>query len=290
MVHEREPAPLTVTRVDSRDSKGGFYGDSEVEEDRLCAVCPRGADVRPRGSRAVWREAAAEAACSALLVLLTCLPACAQAPPLQRALAAGLVVTALVQCFDHVSGAMMNPAVTLAAVVVGHRSARRGATYLAAQAAGAAAGGALLRALAPGAPAACRTLPAPNIGAAQAACVEALLGGVLAWANCASWDARNRRLLDSWPLRVGFTVTGLTLAAGSLTGASANPLRSLAPALYAGDFTAVWVYCVGPPSGSLCAAAVYRAVWGAPAGAAARGDSPPRASSATARPAPDARA
>ncbi|KPJ04944.1 Aquaporin AQPcic [Papilio xuthus] len=71
------------------------------------------------------------------------------------------------QCFDHVSGAMMNPAVTLAAVVVGHRSARRGATYLAAQAAGAAAGGALLRALAPGAPAACRTLPAPNIGAAQ---------------------------------------------------------------------------------------------------------------------------
>ncbi|KPJ04945.1 SWI/SNF-related matrix-associated actin-dependent regulator of chromatin subfamily D member 1 [Papilio xuthus] len=94
-----------LDRVDSRDSKGGFYGDSEVEEDRLCAVCPRGADVRPRGSRAVWREAAAEAACSALLVLLTCLPACAQAPPLQRALAAGLVVTALVQ----VSPALLPP-------------------------------------------------------------------------------------------------------------------------------------------------------------------------------------
>lgn len=73
----------------------------------------------------------------------------------------------VLQCFDHVSGAMMNPAVTLAAVVAGHRSVRRGAVYLAAQAAGAAAGGALLRALAPGAPAACRTLPAPALGAAQ---------------------------------------------------------------------------------------------------------------------------
>ncbi|XP_013144739.1 PREDICTED: uncharacterized protein LOC106108183 [Papilio polytes] len=43
MVLEREPVALTATRIDSRDSKGGFYEDSEVEEEGVCAVCPGGA-------------------------------------------------------------------------------------------------------------------------------------------------------------------------------------------------------------------------------------------------------
>ncbi|XP_068629627.1 aquaporin-like [Battus philenor] len=295
MAHLQQPAAAArpVHLVESCGSKQCVYAESEAEEQYLCSVCACGAGRGVRGSRAeLWRAAAAEAVCTALLVLLTCLPGSADAPLLQRALASGLLVAALVQCFDQVSGAMMNPAVTLAATVAGRVGAARGAALAAAQAAGALAGGAALQALRPGAAAACCTRPAPALPHAQfqslfvsycivservvlqAACVEALLGAVLALVNCAAWDARNRRLLDSWPLRVGLTVAALTLAAGDLTGASINPARSLAPALFSGDWNAQWVYCVGPLCGALCGAVLYRCVWRAPPSAPARGLDP----------------
>ncbi|XP_039746620.1 lens fiber major intrinsic protein-like, partial [Pararge aegeria] len=210
---------------------------------------------------ALWRVAAAEAAGSALLVLLTCLPECAARAPAERALAAALCVAALVQCFDHVSGAHFNPTVTLAALLAGRVRAAHGAAALAAQLAGALAGAAGLRALAPGALARCVTRPADHVSDYQALCVEALLGGVLALVNLAGWDPRCAAQRDSWALRVGATVGALGLAAGALTGASANPVRSLAPALLAADLRALWVYCVGPPVGALLAAALYACAW-----------------------------
>lgn len=49
----------------------------------------------------------------------------------------------------------------------------------------------------------------------QALAIETLLGFCLAMANLGSWDARNRHLIDSWPLRIGVVVTALSLAAVS---------------------------------------------------------------------------
>lgn len=46
----------------------------------------------------------------------------------------------------------------------------------------------------------------------QALAIETLLGFCLAMANLGSWDARNRHLIDSWPLRIGIVVTALSLA------------------------------------------------------------------------------
>ncbi|XP_052737858.1 aquaporin AQPAn.G-like [Bicyclus anynana] len=211
---------------------------------------------------ALWRVAAAEACGTALLVALTCLPGCAARAlaPAERALAGGLAVAALVQCFDHVSGAHFNPTVTLAALLARRVGAAHAGAALAAQAAGALAGAAAL-APATGALARCVTRPAPGVSAWAALGVEALLGAVLALINLASWDARCRAYKDSWPLRVGFTVAALSLAAGEVTGASANPLRSAAPALLTGDLRALWVYCVGPPGGAALAAALYACAW-----------------------------
>lgn len=77
----------------------------------------------------------------------------------------------MLQCFDHVSGAMLNPTVTLAAVVRGRVGAAAGAALAAAQLAGAAAGPGLLRLLAPpradAAALACLTLPADHLPAYQ---------------------------------------------------------------------------------------------------------------------------
>ncbi|XP_028157512.1 aquaporin-like [Ostrinia furnacalis] len=237
-----------------------------------CGAC--GAREAARGDEA-WRVLAAEALGTALLVALSCLPACAPAPPLQRALAAGLVVTVLVQCFDHVSGAMFNPTVTLAAALRGRVAGVRAASMLGAQLAGAAAGAGLLRLLAPSAPGACAlclTLPADHVSVYKAAAIEAVLGGCLALANCASWDARNRLLTDSWPARIGLIVAGLTLVAGELTGASMNPARSFGPALWAMNFDRHWVYWLGPLSGSALCSALYAWAWPAPPHAPARAD------------------
>ncbi|XP_072943453.1 uncharacterized protein [Epargyreus clarus] len=228
-----------------------------------------------------------EALGTVLLLLLTCLPAAGHGPLLQRAITAGLVVAVLVQCFDHISGAMFNPTVALAAAVAGRIRAWRAAALAAAQLLGAAAGAAALAALAPpGSAPACVTKPAPDLPVLQALGIEATLGGCLALANCAAWDARNRRLLDSWPLRIGLAVAGLSLVGGDLTGASMNPMRSLGPALCSGDWTHHWIYWVGPLSGSALCSALYRALWAAPAAAAPRAASPParRRDAAAAKP------
>lgn len=196
-----------------------------------CAAC---------GSRgqALWRVLLAEGVGAALLVLLSCLPAAAE--PLHRALAAGAVVALLVQvgpagaallvqagpaprlqlapclqCLDHVSGAQLNPAVTLAALVWGRVSWARALCMAGAQLAGAGAGAGLLRLLRAAEAELCVTRPAPGLAPYQAALLEAVLGGCLALANCASWDVRNAGLRDSWPLRIGISVAGMSLVAVS---------------------------------------------------------------------------
>ncbi|XP_061712730.1 aquaporin-like [Cydia pomonella] len=205
----------------------------------------------------------AEWAGTALLVLLSCLPACAGAPQYARAGAAGLAVALLVQCFDHISGAMFNPTVLLAAMLTRRVAPGLGAGMFGAQLLGAATGTGLLRLLAPGSDAAdlCLTLPMDTLSVYKAVCIEAVLGGLLALANMASWDPRNRLLADSWPLRIGLSVAGLSIIAGPLTGASMNAARSFGPALWTGNWDHHWIYWVGPLSGSLLCTLVYRRIW-----------------------------
>ncbi|CAG4913719.1 unnamed protein product [Colias eurytheme] len=264
-----------------------------MTDSREYEICVK--DKRREGRAALWRQAAGELAGAALLLLLTCLPArdalAPRPPPAHRALAAGLTVALVVQCFDHISGAQLNPAVTLARALGGHESAARALALAGAQLAGALLGAAAAAALG-AAPAACLTRPADRVppyqpmsyesadrhgrllsdaGAAQAtlagavcrqaAAVEAALGGCLALANLAAWDPRTRRLRDSWPLRIGLAVAALTFAAGEISGASMNPVRSFAPALLAARWEHQWVYWVGPLSGSCVCTALYRCVW-----------------------------
>ncbi|XP_032514098.2 aquaporin AQPAe.a-like [Danaus plexippus] len=212
----------------------------------------------------VWSVSAAELCGTSLLVLLSCLPAAADPQPglLQRSLSAGLVVALIVQCFDHVSGAHLNPTVTVAAALSGRTPLPVAAAMCASQLAGSALGAVAARLLSSrDIITVCITTPASHISVYQAVVIEMLLGCCLALANLSSWDVRNQYLIDSWPLRIGFTVSSLSLVAGDLTGASMNPVRSFAPALCSGNWTAHWVYWVGPLSGSCLAVALYAALW-----------------------------
>ncbi|XP_050345439.1 aquaporin AQPAn.G-like isoform X2 [Nymphalis io] len=254
--------------------------ECDAEMRPLDGVKWRGCDKESRCE--LWRVAAAEACGTTLLVLLSCMPVCAtnaaDAAPsslLQRSLAAGLLVALIVQCFDHVSGAHLNPTVTLAAALSGRVPTLRAIIMCVSQLVGGVLGAGVLHLLAAPVGRTCVTKPASFISIYQALAIETVLGLCLALANLASWDARNRHLIDSWPLRIGFIVAALSLTAGDLTGASMNPVRSFAPALLSGEWQALWVYVVGPLCGSCASVALYVCVWRAPPDAPARDASPP---------------
>ena len=60
-------------------------------------------------------------------------------------------------------------------------------------------------------------------------------------------------------LAVGGTIAIEAFVAGPLTKASMNPARSFGPAVASGDIGELWIYIVGPITGALCGAALYRA-------------------------------
>lgn len=170
------------------------------------------------------------------------------------ALAFALVVIAMVYAVGHLSGAHLNPAVTMAFWSVKRFPAGEVIPYVAAQCCGAVAGStALVMALGPvgklGA-----TLPMIPIRAAFG--VEWLLSFGLMFVIMAV--ATDERVADGFaPLAVGLTVGFCALMGGSLTGASMNPARSFGPAFVGGLWFAHWVYWAAPITAMIAAALLY---------------------------------
>jgi MIP family channel proteins len=171
------------------------------------------------------------------------------------ALAFAFVVLAMIYSIGHVSGAHINPAVTLAFWSVGRFPGREVIPYLGAQCAGAVlASWVLLLVLGPvgrmGA-----TLPALTSGAALV--VEFLLSFVLMFVIMAV--ATDERVTAGFAgIAVGLTVGFCALMGGPLTGASMNPARSLGPAFAGGIWSAHWIYWVGPVVAMVAASRTYQ--------------------------------
>ena len=170
------------------------------------------------------------------------------------ALAFAFVVVAMIYAIGHISGAHINPAVTIAFWSAGRFSGRDVATYVAAQCGGAAlASFTLLAILGPvgqlGA-----TVPVIPMGGAFA--VEWLLSFVLMFVIMAV--ATDERVADGFAgLAVGLTVGFDAMMGGPLTGASMNPARTLGPALAGGIWDAHWIYWIAPITGMMAAARLY---------------------------------
>lgn len=168
------------------------------------------------------------------------------------AAAFGLVVFALIQTLGPISGAHVNPAVTLAFWAAGRFPGRRVLPYMGAQLVGAVLGSGLVALVAtPGS-----TLggTAPAHTALEAACIETLLSFWLMLVILrVTAGSKERGMLAG--LAISATVTLEALVGGPLTGASMNPVRSLGPALVSGQLAAAWVYVVAPVAGMLLAVA-----------------------------------
>lgn len=171
------------------------------------------------------------------------------------ALAFGLVVAVMVAAVGHVSGAHINPAVTVAFALVRHFPRRQVPAYIAAQLAGAVAGAITLVALfGRGEASVGATLPAGS--AMQSLGLEVLLSAVLMFVITAV-ATDTRAVGELAALAIGATVAVNALWGGPVSGASMNPARSFGPALLAGVWQAHWLYWMGPLIGAALGAGAY---------------------------------
>ena len=178
------------------------------------------------------------------------------------ALVFGLIVMAMVYATGHLSGAHLNPAVTVAFLCTRHLPRREALAYLFAQLAGALAAAALLATIWPGQPAALGAT-VPSVGALSALAYETVLTAFLMFVIMAV-ATDTRAVGAAAAIAIGGTVGLDALFGGPVTGASMNPARSLGPALVAGETGDIWIYVVGPLLGAVAGALAYQLVRGEP--------------------------
>jgi MIP family channel proteins len=176
------------------------------------------------------------------------------------AAAFGLVVAVVIFATGHISGAHLNPAVTLGFAAGRHFPVREVGPYVAAQVTGALLASLALRSLFDTAGGLGATHPA-HVGAVQAAVLEAGLTAILMMVILAV--ATDTRAVGSLAaIAIGATIALEALVLGPITGASMNPARSLAPAVAAADWSDLWIYLAGPLAGALVGAGGYEAIRG----------------------------
>ena len=178
------------------------------------------------------------------------------------ALVFGLVIMTMVYATGHLSGAHINPAVTLAFTLTRHFPAREATAYIAAQALGATAGALLLLAVWPDQPAELGAT-VPSVGAASALTYEAVLSALLMFVIMAV-ATDTRAVGAAAAIAIGGVIGLDALFGGPVTGASMNPARSFGPALASGEWTDFWVYLVGPVAGASLGGLAYQLVRGGP--------------------------
>lgn len=173
------------------------------------------------------------------------------------ALTFGLIVLAMVYAVGDVSGAHLNPAVTLGFFAARRFEGRLVVPYVAGQCLGAVLASLVLRLMFPTHATLGATRPA---GAAlQSFALEAVLTLILMFVILnVSTGPKEKGVMAG--IAVGAVIALEALFAGPISGASMNPARSLAPALVSWDFDYLWIYLTAPVLGALASVAACRCV------------------------------
>jgi aquaporin Z len=188
-----------------------------------------------------------------------------------RVVAPALMVMAIILFMGAVSGAHLNPAVSVAFALRGNFPWKRVPAYIVAQFLGAILATLLLWALIGKQGSAGLTLPGHGISTATAMWWEVVLTvGLVSTILGTASGAQQLGPLAA--IGVGGYIALAGLWGSPVSGASMNTARSLGPALVLNDWTAWWAYLIGPPLGGLIAvgiAYVLRGPGGGAAGSAA---------------------
>ena len=180
--------------------------------------------------------------------------------PVGVALTFGLVIAAMIFATGHLSGAHINPAVTVAFALTRHFPWRDVPAYVGAQCAGAAAGALFLLAVWPDTPAQLGAT-VPSVADGSAFSYEVVLSALLMFV-IVSVATDTRAVGAAAAVAIGAAVGLDALWGGPVTGASMNPARSLGPALAAGEWDGFWIYVFAPLLGTTLGALAYQLVRG----------------------------
>jgi aquaporin Z len=220
-----------------------------------------------------WRRLFAEALGTFLLVLVaaggTVVDARShgQVPLDARVVAPGLMVMAVIYFMGTVSGAHLNPAVTISFALRRNFPWKRVPGYVAAQLAGSVLAAGFLRATFGNIGHLGATEPGAGTSGATAALIEFVLtAGLVSVILGTASGARN--IGANAALAVSGYIILAGLWAAPVSGASMNPARSLGPALIGGHWTDWWAYVVGPVAGAALAVGFAWVLRGPPSKAA----------------------
>jgi aquaporin Z len=167
----------------------------------------------------------------------------------------GLVVLAMIYAIGDVSGAHLNPAVTVGFWISRRFASRHVLPYIASQLAGAISASLVLHLIFP--ESTTLGMTQPHVAPAAAFVIEALLTFFLVFVIMhVATGGKEKGLMAG--IAIGCTVALDALVGGPVTGASMNPARSLAPAVVFGRLDGLWLYIAAPLVGSLAAVATWR--------------------------------
>jgi len=173
------------------------------------------------------------------------------------ALTFGLVVLAMIYTVGDVSGAHLNPAVTLGFFTAGRCGMTTVLGYIASQLLGATAASLLLRFLFPQNATLGIALPAGSV--LQSFILEVVLTFILMWVILSvSTGAKEKGITAG--IAVGSVIGLEAMFAGPISGASMNPARSFGPALVSLHFEYLWIYLAAPVLGALLAVPICRLI------------------------------
>jgi aquaporin NIP len=171
----------------------------------------------------------------------------------------GLVVMAMIHTFGDISGAHLNPAVTLGFAVAGRFKWKDVPGYAAAQIGGALVGSGVVKTLFPSSLTLGATLPSGSL--TQTFILEIILTAILMLVILSvSTGAKEKGITAG--ITIGAVVALEAMLAGPICGASMNPARSLAPAILGGNFQHLWLYPTATILGALLAVPLCYAVRG----------------------------
>lgn len=167
----------------------------------------------------------------------------------------GLIVMVMIYALGNISGAHLNPAITIAFAIAGRLERRQVLPYVSGQLAGAFLATFVLAGLFPSNQTLGTTLPAGS--EIQSAVLEFILTFFLMIViiNVASGSKEQGMFAG---LAIGSTVLLEAMFAGPICGASMNPARSISPAIVSGHTEHLWIYIVSPIAGAAFAILIFK--------------------------------
>ncbi|XP_021647961.2 aquaporin NIP6-1 [Hevea brasiliensis] len=169
----------------------------------------------------------------------------------------GLAVMIVILSTGHISGAHLNPSVTIAFAALKHFPWKQVPVYIGAQVMASVSAAFALKGIFH--PIMGGGVTVPSGGYGQAFALEFIISFNLMFVVTAV-ATDTRAVGELAGIAVGATVMLNILIAGQSTGASMNPVRTLGPAIAANNYKGIWIYLTAPILGALCGAGTYSAV------------------------------